>query len=310
MNAMILAAGFGTRLLPHTNRLPKPLFPVLGKTLLQTAIETALSFNPGRIVVNTHHLGGLIEDWLSSRDFGVEIILSHEESILGTAGGIKNAQRWLSGGDFAVINSDIIADMDWAALENFHKDKGAVATLALRPNPDTSKYGPLCVNGGGKVVRYVKTTGPGYKDDLEKYMFTGLSVLSPAIFEKMPAGKVADISSEVYAPMTSKGEGLCGMVTNSRWIDVGTAQDYYSVVMDSLKANGGSIIHPPLPDSTKMIEPVYVEKGAIIGENCVIGPCASIHAGAVVGDGCAVKNCVVLPGSILEKGTLVSEGIV
>ena len=105
MNVMILSAGLGTRLLPFTKNLPKPLFPVLGKTLLELAIDTAKKANPNVIVINTHHLAGMIADFISGRDFGVEIIISHEDQLLGTGGCLKHAEKYLQGDLFAVINS-------------------------------------------------------------------------------------------------------------------------------------------------------------------------------------------------------------
>ena len=178
---MILAAGYGTRLLPHTKRIPKPLFPVLDKTLLEYAIETALGANPEHIVVNTHHLAEHIAGFLEGRDFGVEIAVSHEPQILGTAGGIKAAERWLRGGHFAVLNSDILIGVEWERLESFHLEKGAIATLALKDNPDPSRYGVIGVDGEGRVTRFVDVVNLENSGGARPFMFTGASILSPGI---------------------------------------------------------------------------------------------------------------------------------
>ncbi|MBI5814062.1 MAG: NDP-sugar synthase [Nitrospinae bacterium] len=310
MNAMILAAGLGTRLLPHTLRIPKPLFPVLGKTLLQNAVETALKMNPRRIVINVHHLADMMAEWIASHDFGVETIVSREEAILGTAGGIKNAERWLAGDHFAVINSDIIADIDWVALAEFRRDSKAVAALALRKNPDPEKYGPLCVDDGGKVVRYVKTAGPGHTGKEKQFMFTGLSVLSPEIFAMIPPGRAVDISSEVYSPMTVKGEGLYGMEVTSSWVDVGTSADYFAVVMEALRADGGNAHKGTAPASSLISPPVYMEPGVEIGDSVSIGPSVAIHSGARIGTGATLRDCIVLPGSTVGQGDIVGGRIV
>ncbi|MBI4665547.1 MAG: NDP-sugar synthase [Nitrospinae bacterium] len=310
MNAMILAAGLGTRLLPHTLKRPKPLFPVLERDLLRIAVETVLKLNPHKIVINAHHLAPMIEERVAKMDYGVEIIVSRETEILGTAGGIKNAQRWLDSDNFAVLNSDVIMEPDWANLMAAHEKSGAVATLALRKNPDPVKYGPLAVNGQGLITRYLSATGPGHDGSAGLLMFTGCSILSPSIFQGIPAGRAVDISKEVYMPMTMMGEGLYGVAMETPWTDVGTAQDYHKTVMGLLdrresSRDAGINMEP----GARIIPPVYLEPGAQIGANAIIGPSAAIHAGAVIGDGAQVKNSVVLPGSSLPSGA-VADGVI
>lgn len=307
MNAMILAAGFGTRLLPHTLRLPKPLFPVLDGTLLEIAIQAVLKARPGKVVVNTHHLPEKIAQYIKSRDFGVEIIVTREHEILGTAGGIKNAERWLRGDDFIVINSDIIMEPPWETLISAHKDNGAVATLTLRANPDPTRYGVLKLNGRGEVARFLDARCPGKSEGGQSLMFTGASVISSAIFDLIPAGRAVDISGEVYKPLVSKGGGLYGVVTDSPWRDVGTVADYHTAVMDSLRDLREPVIDAKVPASAVIASPVYIEQGVTIGELCHIGPNVAIHDGAVIGEGARLTNCVVLPESVVEEGALVTE---
>lgn len=307
MNAMILSAGFGKRLLPHTLRLPKPLFPVLGETLLGIAIQSVLKAMPGKVVVNSHHISEKIEEYINSRDFGVEIVVTHEAEILGTAGGIKNAERWLRGDDFVVINSDIIMEPPWDELVSAHKKNGAVATLALRANPDPARYGVLKVNGVGEVTRFLDAHGPAHEKSGQAMMFTGASVISPAIFDLIPAGRAVDISGEVYKPLVTKGGGLYGVVTDSPWRDVGTTADYHATMIDALQGMRESVVDAILPSSAIITSPVYIEKGATIGERCHLGPNVAIHDGALIGEGARLTNCVVLPGSVVEGGALVTE---
>lgn len=307
MNAMILAAGFGTRLLPHTSRLPKPLFPVLGGTLLGIAIETVLKARPGKVVVNTHHLPEKIEQYIKSHDFGVEIIIMREVEILGTAGGIKNAERWLRDDDFIVINSDIIMEPPWDALIARHRQSGAVSTLALRGNPDPARYGVLNVNGRGEVTRFLDARSPASAEGGQSLMFTGASVISPAIFDLIPAGRPVDISGEVYKPLVAKGGRLYGVVTDSPWRDVGTTADYHATVMEALLGLQESVIDADIPASAKIEQTVYIEKGAALGELCHIGPNVAIHAKAVIGDGAILSNCVILPGTVVGEGEIVAD---
>jgi NDP-sugar pyrophosphorylase family protein len=307
MNAMILAAGFGKRLLPHTLRLPKPLFPVLGGTLLQIAIQSVLKARPGKVVVNTHHLPEKIEEYINSRDYGVEIIVTREDKILGTAGGIKNAERWLRGDDFIVINSDIVMEPPWDELVAAHKKNGAVATLALRANPDPARYGVLKVDGRGEVTWFLDARSPAHAKNGQALMFTGASVMSPTIFDLIPANRAVDISGEVYKPLVTKGGGLYGVVTDTPWRDVGTTADYHTTVMDALREMRESVVDAKVPASAIITSPVYIEEGAMIGERCHLGPNVAIYEGAAIGEGARLMNCVVLPGSMVGNGEHVAE---
>ncbi|MGK7346543.1 MAG: sugar phosphate nucleotidyltransferase [Candidatus Nitrospinota bacterium M3_3B_026] len=307
MNAMILAAGLGTRLLPYTERLPKPLFPILDKRLIEIAIEAVLRTDVRRIVVNVHHLADQVESFLRSRDFGVEIIILREEKILGTAGGIKNAEKWLSGDDFLVINSDIIPEPDWGELIEAHRARGAMATLALRAVPAPERYSPVCLDAGGMVTKLGAATGPGHAGDMEPMMFTGVSVLSPTVFGRIPPG-VADMARDVYVPMVREGAGLYGVKTSWRWADAGTAADYHRAVMEALRS--GEVTPAVMWGDLHGVgidQPVYIETGAAVAPGARLGPNVAVHKGARVGEGAALRDCVVLPGSAVGEGS-VREG--
>ncbi len=116
MRAMILAAGFGTRLRPLTNTVPKALVPVAGRPLIEYGLFWLKAQGVEEVVINLHHLGDKIRDTLGDgRMYGLRIVYSPEEPILDTGGGIKKAQPWLDGETFLVLNCDTILDLDLAA---------------------------------------------------------------------------------------------------------------------------------------------------------------------------------------------------
>lgn len=270
--------------------------------MLGIAIRTVLKTRPSRIVVNAHHLQEKITEYINSHDFGVEIIVIREEGrILGTAGGIKNAEPYLRGSDFAVLNSDVIMDPPWEMMKAVHRSRRALATLALRANPDPARYGVLCVDGEEMVTRYLDARAPGHDEDAEPFMFTGASIVSPAIFDLIPPGRPVDISGEVYKPLVSKGGALFGVNSFSSWLDLGTTADYHKTVMEAFRDMTSSVVESRIPTSVRLEHPVYIERGAVIGDGAVIGPNVAIHKGAVVGAGARLANCVVLPDSVVEK---------
>jgi NDP-sugar pyrophosphorylase family protein len=129
VKAMVLAAGFGTRLQPLTRILPKPMFPVLGRPLLSHTFDLLRSANISEAVVNTHHLPDCITDcFANKKPSNLNLHFSHEEKILGTAGGIKKVQGFLGDGPFILINSDILTDIDLNRVIEFHKKNNTKLT--------------------------------------------------------------------------------------------------------------------------------------------------------------------------------------
>lgn len=299
---MILAAGFGTRLLPHTKKIPKPLFPILDKTLLEIAIDNVKKVDPKKIVVNAHHLSEQIETFVKENDFGVEIVVSCEDKILGTAGGIKRAEKWLKDDDFVVVNSDIVANVSWDSLLLLHKKRNAVSTLALRNQGEREKYGTIAINIDGKIVRFLDTKAGEFLGDEPSYMFTGISVVSPAIFELIAPDEKTSISSEVYKPLVGTGGDLYGAVTDFSWEDAGTCTEYHKVIMTHFEKGG--VAPEKTPDGVTIQEPVYIDPSAIIEQGAIIGPRVSIHSDAFVGKGARLKDCIVLPNSRVEENEM------
>ena len=120
MKAMILAAGYGTRLQPYTNHTPKPLFPIAGRPLLDAIIRRLQQAGCRAVIVNTHHLHQQIEDFIAGQHYSLEVYTRHEPQILGTGGAVKNVADFWDNQPFMVINADIIADIDLAKVYITH----------------------------------------------------------------------------------------------------------------------------------------------------------------------------------------------
>ena len=112
MKAMILAAGLGTRLLPLTEKIPKPLFPVLGRPLIDILIRRLEDMGCTAVIINTHHLAPMIEAFLKTQHYNIPVLTRYEKTILGTGGGIKNVEDFWDDDPFLVVNGDIFTDID------------------------------------------------------------------------------------------------------------------------------------------------------------------------------------------------------
>ena len=196
MKAMIFAAGLGSRLKPLTDTMPKALVPVAGCPMLEHVILKLKASGFTEIVINIHHFGEQIIDFLkTNNDFGLTIHISDErDRLLDTGGGIRKARLFFenSGEPFLVHNVDILSDMNLKELYDFRMQSGSVATL-LASRRTTSRY--LLFNTERKLRGWinkdtgqVKPEGFHYDESLyREYAFSGIHVFSPAVFRLMEA---------------------------------------------------------------------------------------------------------------------------
>jgi NDP-sugar pyrophosphorylase family protein len=220
MRAMILAAGLGTRLRPLTNTAPKALVPVAGRPLIEYSLLFLRSQGITEVVINLHHFGEKIRAALGDGSlYGMRIFYSPEDPILETGGGIKNAQSLLGGETFVVANCDTIIDLNLHEALEFHRHKQAVATLVLRPDPDVDQYGVLQINDQGRIRR-IREHVLAVSESLSSYMFTGLQILEPRVFDFMPEVKPFSTTRETYPCMMQAGEPLFGFVHAGPWMVV------------------------------------------------------------------------------------------
>jgi NDP-sugar pyrophosphorylase family protein len=222
--AMVLAAGRGTRLAPLTHTTPKPLVPVAGRPLLEHILEFLHAGGIREVVINLHHLGHRIEEQIGDgRRFGLGVRYSWEDPILDTGGGIKRAEPLLAGEPFVVQNGDSLLELPLGELIARHRERGAIATLAVRPDPEAARYGTIELDADDRVRRIVGVPAevPG---TLRPFMFPGLHVLEPAIFSWMEPDVAYSIMRVTYTKLLAAGERIHGFPTSARWVNIDTPE--------------------------------------------------------------------------------------
>ena len=233
---MILAAGLGTRLRPLTNTLPKPLIPINGRPLIEYTLLLLKKYQIQEIIINIHHHGRQIRNALGSGSrWGLKISYSDEPEILGTGGGLKKVESFLSDGTFLVINGDILTNFDLNQAALFHARKKSVATLVLREDPDADSWGALEIDAGDRV-RTIRGQPPqNQSNPAGKRMFSGIHILDPRIFRYLPGEAYSNIM-DVYLEMIKSGESIAGFTMDSYWMDIGTPERYQLAQEDLRKA--------------------------------------------------------------------------
>ncbi|TAN45229.1 MAG: hypothetical protein EPN22_04340 [Nitrospirae bacterium] len=279
VNAFVLAAGFGLRLRPITNRIPKPLIPIAGKPLLERILDKIRVSVSGEIGINLHYQKETLEGWLKSSSFSnVKIFV--EDEILGTGGALKNAGAFLSDKTFVVHNSDIFSDIDINRLIAYHKRKGNLVTLAVHDFP---KFNNLFLDEAG-LLKNVGLSRPEYSQNLVSRAFAGIAVYEPEFLRFLPQGVSSVVDAWLTAASSGETIGVCDF-TGAKWSDIGTPAAYASTVTDFLRTNGETVYLGP---STGICGNVEIN-GFVIVENE-----GKIHEGA------KLCNCLLLPGAKIE----------
>lgn len=290
---MILAAGFGTRLLPHTNLRPKPLFPILNQPLLLLTIKRLQRYGFDRIIVNCHHLGEQIVASVS----GLEgVLIQQEESILGTGGGLRRALALMRDEPLLVTNGDIYHTVDFAELYAVHRHNHSPATFAMHDYP---RFNSVSVEDD-RIAGFREQ-----ERERKKLAFTGISVINPEILTSLADG-ISSCIIDHYQKLLRRGESLAvHRADGGFWTDMGTPDDYLALhqglltgVIPRWEEFGYDGKDPLLVDSDAQIsENTYLSQWCCIGRaSCVDARLARV----VVWDG------VQLPVGYSAEDALIS----
>jgi NDP-sugar pyrophosphorylase family protein len=308
MKAMILAAGYGTRLRPVTFTIPKPIVPLCGRPLMGWAVEALLAAGIRDFVVNLHHLPEPIERYLRDRYAGVaHFEFSFEPEILGTGGGVRKVRAMLqSDEEFFLVNGDTVQFPPYDALRAARSARNALAALTLRHPPAGDRFTPVYFDDG-LVTGFGKGTG-------EALMFSGTHLISHRIFDYLPDKDFSGIVDEVYQPVIETGsENVAGVVDDGLWFDIGTPQRYMSASRTLLDLTVRSEI--PAAAGTHLAGDSLIDDSANVTGTMTrsIAGQRSIIEGrlrdSVVWDDCRIAKGVVLDNCIVAHGVEISESI-
>lgn len=205
---MILIAGRGTRLRPLTDSIPKCMVPVAGKPVLQHTIEWCRGFGINEFVLNPCYLPEMITSYFGDgRRFGVRIQYSIEEQALGTAGGVKQAARFLDE-PFLVWYGDNVCRCDLARLCEAHRQRHGLGTIALHWREEVTQSGIVGLEADDRITRFLEK--PRLEEAFSHWVNAGIYVLEPAVLAAIPGGRASDFGHEVFPSLLRQGAGLYG----------------------------------------------------------------------------------------------------
>lgn len=293
MQAMILAAGFGTRLKPYSLVRPKPLFPVLNKPLLLATVEKLQKAGFSTVIVNAHYLKGQITEALD----GIPgVIVQEEEEVMGTGGGLRLALRSLSDEPVLVTNGDIYHSIDYRRVYESHVESESSLTMVLHDFP---RFNTVSVKEN-KVSSFNKKNGT-------LLAYTGIQVIDPEILESIPTYQNYCIIDH-YRNLLRKGLNIHGLILeDTNWTDMGTPADYLNLHKALIK--GDIPVWPELtkPESSSVIDSRSVwEKESRIEEWACVGN-SRVGAGSVIRRSVVWDDAEVKPGAELADCIVICE---
>ncbi len=266
-----MAGGSGSRLRPLTCDLPKPMVPVMAKPVMTYSIELLKRYGIKDIGITLQYLPQVIEDYFQDGSaFGVKLHYFVEETPLGTAGSVKNAEKFLDE-TFIVVSGDALTDINISRAVKFHKEKKAIATLVLKKVQVPLEYGVVITDESGAVTRFLEK--PNWSEVFSDTVNTGIYILEPEVLTYFKAGQKFDFSQDLFPLLLEKGKPMYGYITDEYWCDIGNLQTYLQAHYDMLSGN----VRFPIP-GIKIGENIWV------GENVDIDPEARLEGPCYIGD--------------------------
>jgi mannose-1-phosphate guanylyltransferase len=293
MQALVLVGGEGTRLRPLTLTQPKPALQLVDRPFIRFMVDWLGRHGVDDVVMACGFRAELLKAALGARtESGVGIRYVSEDQPLGTAGPIRlAADSGLLGDRFLVLNGDCLTDLDLSALQAFHADRDAVASLALYPVDDPTSYGLVRTDDAGAVKGFLEKPDPAEIDTDQ--INAGAYVLDRTIVDLIPPGRAVSIERDIFPRLV--GQGLFGLRLEGYWMDIGTPERYLQASWDIIEGRVETDVETP-------------GTGPFLAAGAEVADDATVSSRAVVADGARVASVATVEESVLLSGSRVGEG--
>ncbi|MFC1510825.1 sugar phosphate nucleotidyltransferase [Candidatus Margulisiibacteriota bacterium] len=313
MKALIMAAGYGTRMEPLTLAVPKPMVPIVNLPTMHHNIELLKRYGFREITANIHYYPEQIQNYFGDGfELGVDLSYSYEEELLGTAGGVRRMAVEIAEvkETFLVLSSDALTDINLKRIVAYHKKKKALMTIALAKVEDVSQFGVVIQDSDGKITGFQEKPDPSEaKSNLAN---TGVYVIEPEILKMIPEG-FFDFGKQLFPRLVEEGAALFGYPMVEYWSDVGGLDKYIQSNHDAVKG----VVQINIPGkkvsrSTWIGEREDIDKSArfegavVIGDSCHIGRNVYIKD-SVIGDKCIIEDGAIVTGSVVWSDVIIGS---
>jgi mannose-1-phosphate guanylyltransferase/mannose-1-phosphate guanylyltransferase/phosphomannomutase len=316
MKAMVLAAGLGTRLQPLTFEVPKPMVPVLDRPVMAHIVGLLERQGFDEVVANLHWFPDTIRGY-----FGDRIEYRYEEELLGTAGGVRNVRDFFADDLVVVVSGDALTDLDLNALVERHRGAGGIATLTVKKVPDTREYGVVIHDQDGRIQGFQEKPDPA--EALSDLGNCGIYCFSPEIFDYLPERPFADWAQDVFPELLAHDVPFFVHEIEDYWNDVGSLAELRTGTFDALEGrlklevSGEEVAEGVRVGEGSSIDSCeQVDAPAWVGAGCDLGAGTRLMGPVVVGDrsrigaNVSLRESIVLPGTEVPEGTILTGAIV
>ncbi|MFQ5838012.1 MAG: sugar phosphate nucleotidyltransferase [Thermoplasmata archaeon] len=307
MKAIVLAGGFGTRLKPLTERMPKPLLPVAGRPCIDFVLHSLVSAGFKEIIIATSYMSDRVMKRMGDGlDYDASILYSFEATPAGTAGAVKRVADFIED-TFVVASGDVLADVNIGELYEYHKEKGSLATMALTRVEDPTQFGIVGLDEDDRIVRFQEK--PPEEEIFSNLVNAGIYVLEPRVLEFIPEGKMFDFSMEVFPLLLKKGLPVCGMELDGLWMDIGRPRDLWRASMEVVKRRGkeATMEGVTLRGLVVISDEAVIEKGVEIEGPSYIGKGATLSRGSKVRRSCVYDNVFLDREAVVENSIVMED---
>jgi len=340
MKAVVMAGGFGTRIQPLTNSIPKPMLPILNRPMMEYIIKKLKDVGITDIVVLLYFKPEVIKDYFKDgKDFGVNITYVLPDDDYGTAGAVKKAEKYLDE-RFIVVSGDLVTDFDFKEIIGFHEIKQSKLTITLTSVSDPLQFGVVITDKEGKILRFLEK--PGWGEVFSDTINTGIYIIEPEILKYIPDNIPFDFSKDLFPKLMKEGITLYGYNAKGYWRDVGNPESYREVIKDILSGKvkieiygekiqkDGYTLYKQgninlsknvklegiivLDDNVEIKENCYL-KNVVIGKNCKIDESSILEDTVLwnnvnIGKNCEIKNGVLCDNVSIGNNVKAEHGVI
>ncbi|NLL06266.1 MAG: NTP transferase domain-containing protein [Clostridiaceae bacterium] len=314
MKAVIMAGGEGTRLRPLTCNRPKPMVPIVNKPVMEHIIELLKKYNITDIAVTLQYLPDLIKEYFGDgSEYGVNLKYYVEDTPMGTAGSVKNAEEFLDD-TFIVISGDALTDINLSKAIDYHMKKQSMATLVLKKVDIPLEYGVVVTNEDGRIIRFLEK--PSWGEVFSDTVNTGIYILSPEVLKFFNKNEVFDFSKDLFPMILKDNKPMYGFVTDEYWCDIGDLRAYWQANMDVLDQKvevqiPGNMIREKvwIGDGTTIEDGVAIQGPCLIGANTKIKSNAMLDSYCIIGDNTLISESSSVKKSVIWKGCVIDKNV-
>ena len=341
MKAVVLAGGFGTRIQPLTNSVPKPMLPILNRPMMEhIIIKLRDDLGIKKIAILLYFKPEVIKEYFKDgSDFGVEITYVQPDDDYGTAGAVAFAREFLDE-RFIIVSGDLVTDFDFKKIVKFHENKKSLATITLTSVEDPLQFGVVIANESGEIKKFLEK--PSWGEVFSDTINTGIYIFEPQILDYIPYDENFDFAKDLFPKLMAENITIWGCLIEGYWRDVGNPTSYRDVYQDifdgkillpykgELKKHDNALVY--IEKGTKLPKEIKLEGLVVLGKNVVleekielknvtIGDNSNVNTGSKI-DSCTLwndvnvsnkavlKNCVVCNNNLIGEKVKVNDGVI